>query len=85
MNNMKCSPFPTRDLRAKDRPRTLRGNSFKIWLTDGKVTCEALGSKFTDIDITDINSGFSVVYSPSINDWQGINTIQLKLKDLQFS
>ncbi|MCK4994885.1 MAG: single-stranded-DNA-specific exonuclease RecJ [Candidatus Omnitrophica bacterium] len=77
--------FASRDLKAKDRPKTLRGNSFKIWLTDGKVTCEALGSKFTDIDITDINSGFSVVYSPSINDWQGINTIQLKLKDLQFS
>ncbi|MFH1092925.1 MAG: single-stranded-DNA-specific exonuclease RecJ [Candidatus Omnitrophota bacterium] len=77
--------FASRDLRAKDRPRTLRGNGFKIWLTDGKVTCEALGSKFSDIDISDISSGFSVVYSPSINDWQGINTIQLKLKDLQFS
>ncbi|MCG2712629.1 MAG: single-stranded-DNA-specific exonuclease RecJ [Candidatus Omnitrophica bacterium] len=77
--------FASRDLRAKDRPRTLRGNGFKIWLTDGKVTCEALGSKFNDIDISDINSEFSVLYSPSINDWQGINTIQLKLKDLQFS
>ncbi len=77
--------FASRDLRAKDRPKTLRGNSFKIWLTDGKMTCEALGSKFNDIDITDTSNGFSVVYSPSINDWQGINTIQLKLKDLQFS
>ncbi len=77
--------FASRDLRAKDRPRTLRGNGFKIWLTDGKVTCEALGSKFNDIDISDKSDGFSVVYSPSINNWQGINTIQLKLKDLQFS
>ena len=77
--------FASRDLRAKDRPKTLRGNSFKIWLTDGKTTCEALGSKFNDIDVSDISNGFSVVYSPSINDWQGIHTIQLKLKDLQFS
>jgi len=75
--------FASHDLRAKDRPRTLRGNGFKLWLTDGKVTCEALGSKFNDFDISDISSGFSVVYSPSINDWQGINTIQLKLKDIQ--
>lgn len=77
--------FASRDLTAKDRPRTLRGNGFKIWITDGKVTCEALGSKFSNIDVSDISHGFSVVYSPSINDWQGINTIQLKLKDLQFA
>ncbi len=75
--------FVSRDLRVKDKPRTLRGNGFKLWLTDGNVTCEALGSKFNDIDISDISSEFSVVYSPSINDWQGINTIQLKLKDIQ--
>lgn len=77
--------FVSRDLKLKDKPKPLRGNGFKLWLTDGEITCEAMATKFSDIEISDINSRFSVVYSPSINDWQGINTIQLKLKDLQFS
>jgi len=77
--------FASRDLKLKSKPKALRGSSFKLWLTDGKVTCEALGSRFSDIDISHLDTSFSIVYSPSINDWQGINTIQLKLKDLKFS
>jgi len=77
--------FASRDLQLKGRPRILRGSGFKMWVTDSKVTCEAMGSKFADLDISHINDGISIVYSPSINDWQGINTIQLKLKDIQLT
>ncbi|MBU4304831.1 MAG: single-stranded-DNA-specific exonuclease RecJ [Candidatus Omnitrophica bacterium] len=75
--------FASRDLKLKGRPRLLRGNTFKLWITDGKVTCEALAGSFSDIDISNINDGFSITYSPSMNDWQGISTIQLKLKDIK--
>ncbi|MBU1044243.1 MAG: single-stranded-DNA-specific exonuclease RecJ [Candidatus Omnitrophica bacterium] len=90
----KCAPFGmgnTRplfssvDLKVKGAPKALRASGFKMWITDGQVTCEALASNFSDIDISHIQDGFAIVYSPSINDWQGINTIQLKLKDLQLS
>ncbi|MFH1460323.1 MAG: single-stranded-DNA-specific exonuclease RecJ [Candidatus Omnitrophota bacterium] len=75
--------FISRDLALKGRPKALRGNGFKMWVTDGKVTCEAFGSKFTDLDISHINKGFSIVYSPAMNEWQGISTIQLQLKDIR--
>jgi len=90
----KCAPFGmgnTRplfssvDLNLKGASRALRANSFKMWITDGKITCEALASNFSDIDINHINNGFSIVYSPAINDWQGINTLQLKLKDMKLA
>ena len=77
--------FVSRDLTLKGRPRSLRSNGFKMWVTDGKVTCEALGSRFADLDVSHIQDGFSIVYSPSMNDWQGISTIQLQLKDIRIT
>ncbi len=88
----KCAPFgmgntrplfSSTDLKLKGVPRALRANSFKMWVTDGRITCEVFASNFSDIDINHIKDGFSIVYSPSINSWQGINTLQLKLKDMQ--
>jgi len=90
----KCAPFGianprpvfvSRDLKLKGRPRILRSNTFKLWLTDEKVTCEAIGSRFDDLDISSITDGVSIVYSPSMNEWQGISTIQLKLKDIRMA
>ncbi len=74
--------FASRELKLKGRPRSLKGNTLKLWVTDGQVTCEALGSKFGDLDLSGIDQGVSIVYSPAMNDWQGISTIQLKLKDI---
>lgn len=90
----KCAPFGMGNTRPvfssvnvqlKGSPKPLGSSGFKMWITDGAVTCEALASNFSDIDLAHINNGFSIVYSPAINDWQGIHTIQLKLKDLQLS
>lgn len=88
----KCAPFgvgnarpvfASRDLKLKGNPRYLRSNGIKLWMTDGKITCEALGNGFNNFNISHVDDNFSILYSPSINNWQGINTIQLKLKDLQ--
>ncbi|MFH2137914.1 MAG: single-stranded-DNA-specific exonuclease RecJ [Candidatus Omnitrophota bacterium] len=88
----KCAPFgmgnprpvfASRNLKLKQKPRVLRNSTFKLWLTDETVTCEALGSRMGDIDVASITDGLSIVYSPSINNWQGISTIQLQLKDIQ--
>ncbi|MCP4649028.1 MAG: single-stranded-DNA-specific exonuclease RecJ [PVC group bacterium] len=89
----KCAPFgignsrpvfASQDLKLKQRPKILRGETFKLWLTDEKITCEAIG-RLNGVAPTSLNEGFSIVYSPSINDWQGISTIQLQLKDIRLA
>jgi single-stranded-DNA-specific exonuclease len=75
--------FSSVNLNLKGKPRQMRSNGFKMWVTDGQVTCEAIAGRFDQVDVSNITDGFSIVYSPSINDWQGINTIQLKLKDIK--
>ncbi len=88
----KCAPFGignprpvfvSRDLKLKSQPRFLKRNAFKLWLTDEKITCEAIGNKSLNVDISTLNDGFSIAYSPSINNWQGVSTIQLQLKDMR--
>ncbi|MBU1924979.1 MAG: single-stranded-DNA-specific exonuclease RecJ, partial [Candidatus Omnitrophica bacterium] len=46
----KCAPFGignpqplfvSRNLKLKNKPRILRANTYKLWLTDDKITCEA--------------------------------------------
>ncbi|MBU0634719.1 MAG: hypothetical protein KKA52_06615 [Candidatus Omnitrophica bacterium] len=46
------------------------------------MTCEAIANGF---DFTGSENNISAAYSPSINEWQGISTIQLKLKDMRIS
>ncbi|MBU2064131.1 MAG: single-stranded-DNA-specific exonuclease RecJ [Candidatus Omnitrophica bacterium] len=87
----KCAPFGignpqplfvSRNLKLKNKPRILRANTYKLWLTDDKITCEAIANGF---DFTGSENNISAAYSPSINEWQGISTIQLKLKDMRIS
>ncbi|MBI4846575.1 MAG: single-stranded-DNA-specific exonuclease RecJ, partial [Candidatus Omnitrophica bacterium] len=75
--------FVSHGLQIKSKPKMLKGSSFKFWLTDGKTTCEALGNNNNGLDISHIDDGFSIVYSPSLHTWDGISTIQLKVKDLR--
>lgn len=88
----KCAPFgignprpvfASRNLKLKTKPRLVGKNSFKLWVTNDKITCEAIGSRFYDLDVSTLQNGFSIVYAPAINSWHGISTIQLQLKDIQ--
>ncbi len=75
--------FASRGLKLKSRPRALSSKSLRFWATDGKITCEVLGYRCDDFDVSDLREGFSLAYSPSLSQRHGISTIQLKLKDIQ--
>lgn len=67
----------------KDGPRQIGKNGFKIWVTDSKITCEAVSFGKGNLEAPKIGSEVSLAYTPSINDWQGVRSIQLELKDIK--
>ncbi|MFH1594231.1 MAG: single-stranded-DNA-specific exonuclease RecJ [Candidatus Omnitrophota bacterium] len=67
----------------KNDPRRLAKNGIKMWVTDDKTTCEAVSFRADDFSVPSKGSKVNLVYSPSINTWQGLSTLQLDLKDLK--
>jgi single-stranded-DNA-specific exonuclease len=75
--------FASRNLLVKEGMRQIGKNGFKMWVTDNSTTCEAVSFGRNQIEAPRPGSGVSVAYIPSINDWQGLQSIQLELKDIQ--
>lgn len=73
----------SRDLIVKDGPRRIGKNGFKIWVTNNTVTCEAVSFGRGDLEMPKTGSRVDLAYAPSINDWQGVRSIQLGLKDIR--
>lgn len=73
-------------LKIKTRPTVVANKHIKFWVTDGKLTCEAIGfnqaKAFSELSVGDT---ITLAYVPSINTWQGNHSIQLKIEDLQAS
>jgi single-stranded-DNA-specific exonuclease len=76
--------FSSRDLLVKEGTRPIGKNGFKMWVTDNSTTCEAVSFGRNQLDVPKSGSGVNLAYIPSINDWQGLQSIQLELKDIQF-
>ena len=55
----------------------------KFFATCGNLTCEAVTFKKTSIARPKAGSVINLAYTPSINSWNGIDSIQLDIKDLQ--
>ena len=74
----------SRSLKLKSRPRHIRREGIKMWVTDNNITCEAIGFGMNNIldDILE-SSTIDAVYTPSINRWGGVNTLQLELSDVK--
>jgi len=72
----------SRKLTVKDGPRQIGKNGFKVWVTDNRVTCEAVSFGKSNMEPPKLGSGVDLAYTPSINDWQGVQSIQLELKDI---
>jgi len=64
-------------------PRFIGKNGFKVWIRTDNTACEAISFKRDMITIPSRGETMDIVYSPAINAWQGIETIQLELKDLR--
>lgn len=77
--------FAVKGLSLKTKPKILNYNTLKIWVTDGELTYEAVGfKKALDYKLDSASSIFDLAFTPSINVWQGQESIQLQLKDLKF-
>jgi len=79
--------FCSRNLRLVQPLRVLKGEHIKFQATDGKKNFEAIGfgmAKDADIELALRNyPSFDMAYTVSLNNWQGINAIQLKIEDIK--
>ncbi len=77
--------FYTRNLKIKGEPRVLARETLKFWVTDGRVTCQAIGfgirrlkESLQEADL------FDLVYSPQIDAWGGEESLILEVKEIFF-
>ncbi|MDD5634033.1 MAG: single-stranded-DNA-specific exonuclease RecJ [Candidatus Omnitrophica bacterium] len=75
--------FLTKGVRVKNPPRDIARSGFKFLATCGNLTCEAVTFKKSEIDKPAAGDILDLAYTPSINDWRGIETIQLNIKGIQ--
>ena len=75
--------FVSRSLKVKDGPRQIGKNGFKVWVTDGSLTCEAVTFGRDRLEMPTSGLTVDLAYTPSINDWQGVRSIQLELHDIK--
>ena len=75
--------FVSKNLTLREAPKKIGKNGFKIWVTDGEATCEAISFKQDDTGLPSVEEKVDLVYTPGVNSWQGIQTIQLDLKDIK--
>lgn len=74
----------SKGLKLKSKPTFMRREGVKMWVTDGNITCEAIGFGLGEIvgDITE-SASFDAAYTPSINRWRNVDTLQLEIVDLK--
>lgn len=67
----------------REEPRLMRRNGFKMWLTHQGITCEAVSFRRGSVNLPKSGERIDIAYTPSINKWQGIESIQLDLCDIR--
>ena len=79
--------FCSRNLRLERPVRILKGEHIKLYVRDGAKVFEAIGfglAKNSDIEeLLKKSPELAIAYTVSINTWQGMDTIQLKIKDIK--
>jgi len=71
-------------LKVKTKTSVVAGRHIKFWVTDGRLTCEAIGyNKAGIFPALVVGQTIALAYSPSVNNWQGNFSIQLKLEDMK--
>ena len=73
----------SKNLTVKEGPRSIGKNGFKLWVTDKTVTYEAISFGRGSLIPPAKGSSVDLAYIPSINTWQGIQSIQLELRDIK--
>ena len=75
--------FVCKNLRLNNVPRGVGKNGIKMHVKTNGPVYEAIHFNKDNIDIPNIGETFDLVYSPSINDWRGIESVQLEIKDIK--
>ncbi len=75
--------FYTGGIKVKNRPRDIGRSGFKFLATCGNLTCEAVTFKKNGVTRPAPGDIIDLAYTPSINSWGGIDSIQLNIKDLR--
>ena len=69
----------------KSTPTVFKEGTIKFWVTDHKITCEAIGFKMANEIELSAGDNVDLVYTPTVERWQGVRTIRLQLKDIRHS
>ena len=77
--------FYTRGLKLKGNVQVLGRDTLKFWISDGQAACQAIGFGMGSFKESLIHAeGFSLVYSPKIDRWQGDDAVILEIEDIFF-
>jgi len=66
-------------------PRNIGKNGFKMFVRNGDAVCEAVSFKKDNFIFPRPGQIVDVLYTPSINKWQGVESIQLDLRDMKLA
>ncbi len=78
--------FISRDIKLKNLPKAIGRNGIKFWVTDEKITCEAVAFGVSPESLKVLKEGkVDLAYLPSVNTYKGVRSIKLKLADLRIS
>ncbi|OGW75597.1 MAG: single-stranded-DNA-specific exonuclease RecJ [Omnitrophica bacterium RBG_13_46_9] len=75
--------FSSSNVYLKNEPKRITRGGLKMWVTDNRITCEAITFRAEGMSMPYKGSMVDLVYSPSINTWQGLSSLQLDLRDLK--
>lgn len=76
--------FATRAVSIKTKPQIAGKNTVKMWVSDGDITCQAVGFKMADsLWVDSAPAAIDIVYTAALDEWQGNTTIELNLKDVR--
>ncbi len=76
--------FYTPGLKLKSKPALLGRDTIKFWVTDGSYTYQAVGFGMAEFAGALMEApAFDMLYTPTIDGWQGHNSLQLEIKDLR--
>ena len=76
--------FCAGDLEVVSSPRTLGRGTLKFWVSDKKRRYEVVGFGMAGLSsLLNPGSRINLAYTPSLNDWQGITSLQLEMKDFK--
>jgi single-stranded-DNA-specific exonuclease len=73
----------TEKLKVKTRPREIGRSGVKFLVTDGRVSCEAITFRKNFFYRPSPGETVDLAYNPSINSYNGIDSLQLNIKDIR--